>query len=422
MEVPGGGSTVRSNRARHLNRTGSIDPVGRAENVAEAKHRAGIVELKPARYFAAYFLPLTVVFVLVTDARLLTAEKPAAASQPSILEVVYDPASDLVSIRARHSSLGNVLQELAKKAHLDIDWRNDELVTEPVSADIEALPLEQALHQLLREFNSAFVYSPASDTQTETATPRLASVILLSRRVRTALEAHAATGARAETKSATDLRPAVDRGAELIRALIENDSHSAKGLVESLKDSGRERERENAVEALLGLLNYKDFRASYGAVDPLTEFAPEKAYYGALDALKELAPEKAVEALTQFLQGNDQEMRVAGLTGLGYLGHERGIEPLVSVLNANDPSTHLVTASSLARIGGERGPAILFRAYLTGDSDLKHAVAAAIAFHGDEAAKSALAHIITGGQMPEGTTPENVIRQSLPPDNARVGK
>lgn len=405
MQVPGGGSTVGSNRARHLNRTGSIDPEGRAENLAEANHRAGIVELKPARYFAAYFLPLTVVFVLVTDARLLTAEKPAAASQPSILEVVYDPASDLVSIRARHSSLGNVLQELAKKAHLSIDWRNDELVTESVSADIEAFPLEQALRQLLREFNSAFVYSSAGDTQTETATPRLARVILLSKSVRTALEAHAGTGARAETKSAMDLRPAVDRGAELIRALIENNSLLAKDIVESLKESGQEEQREKAVQALVESLGDRDFRA----------------YYGTLDALKELASEKAVEALTGFLQGGDQEMRVAALTGLGYLGDHRGIGPLSSALDTNDPRVRLVTASSLARIGGQQAMGILFQAYVAGHGHLKQAVAAAIAFHGDASSQQTLARLITGGQIPPGTTPRDVIASILPRDEGQVG-
>ena len=298
----------------------------------------------------------------------------------SMLQVQYDPVSDQLSIRADQTSLQEVLKEISQRARVSIDLPNEELLGEALSVEMKDLSVEQALKQLLQGFNSAFLYSPAVDPQRGTAPLRLVKVILFSR------------------KTGTDPGPAVGPGAALLRAVIDHNSLSAKTFVQALREPGTEREREKAVEALLETLSDKNFPSHYDAVA----------------ALHQLAPGKAVAALANLLQGDDQEMRVIAATGLGQMGDERAIPPLVSALIGNDPLTRQVAADSLARIGGEGATDALSQAFLAGDPGLKQAVAGAVAFHADETSQTALAHVIAGGPVPAGMTPQDVIASTLP--------
>jgi len=300
------------------------------------------------------------------------AAEETGTRKSSMLQVQYDPVSDQLSIRADQTSLQEVLQEISQRARVSIDLPNEELLGEELSVDMKDLSVEQALRQLLQGFNSAFLYSPAP--------LRLVKVILFSR------------------KTGTDPGPAVGPGTALLRAVIDHNSLLVKALVQALREPGTEREREKAVEALLETLSDKNF----------------PSHYDAMAALHQLAPGKAVAALANLLQGDDQEMRVIAATGLGQMGDERAIPPLVSALIGNDPLTRQVAADSLARIGGEKATDALSQAFLAGDPGLKQAVAGAVAFHADETSQTALVHVIAGGPVPAGTTPQDAIAGTLP--------
>jgi hypothetical protein len=332
----------------------------------------------------------------ISLASLALTQNVTAPSPSSILEIQYDPVSDQLSIRADRTSLQAVLQEISQIARVSIDAPKEQLLSEELSIEMKDLSVEQALRQLLQEFNSAFLYSPAIDPQRETTPLRLVKVILLSRK---------ASGPTVERQSGTDPRPAVGPGAALLRAVIDNDSLSAKALVQALREPAEDKEREKAVGALLETLSDKNF----------------PSHYDAIAALHQLAPEKAVAVLANLLLGDDQEMRVIAATGLGQMGDERAIHPLMSALTGDDPLTRQVAANSIARIGGQGATDALFQTYLAGDQGLKQAVAGAVAFQADEKSQQALALVIAGGPVPAGTTAQDVIAGTLSRREAHGG-
>lgn len=309
--------------------------------------------------------------------------------QPSILEVVYDRATDLLSVHARHAPLAAVLQQISQKAHLSIDSPKTEALAEQVSVDMKGLPLAQALRELVQRFNYAFLYSSPIDPHNKAAAPRLLKVILLSKTASGSSGVHPSKQEpTTESKSVVHREPVVSQSADLIRAIIENNSPLAKDIVDSLKEPEKQEEREKTVEALvetlLERLNNNDLRS----------------YSDALLALKELAPETAARALSHRLPADDRTTRVVAAAGLGFPGDERAIEPLVSALIGSDPWTRQAAASSLARIGGPRAMNGLFQAYLVGDNRIRHPVAVAIASHGDAHSQQALSRLIAAGQAP----------------------
>ena len=334
---------------------------------------------------------LALVFSLpLVCARLALAQNfTTPASKASSLDVRYDPNSDLLSVRADQRSLGEVLHEISRIAHVSIDAPDEALLSEKLSIEMKGLSMEQGLRQLLRGLNSAFVYSAAVDPQGGPSRSRLVKVILASGKASTPTLEH---------QPGIALRPAASPETALLRAVIDNDSLSAKALVQPLSEPGREREREQAVESLLETLTDKNF----------------PSHYDAITALDELAPEKARAALANLLQGDDQEMRVIAATGLGQVGNELAIPPLMSALNGDDPLTRQIAANSLARIGGERATDALFTAYLAGDPGVKQAVAGAVAFHADEKSQIVLANVIAGGPVPAGKTPQEVVASTIP--------
>ena len=106
------------------------------------------------------------------------AQGQSATVQPgestSALVIVYDQATNLVSIKSLDAPLSAVLQQIAVKTRLTLTLPK-QVLDERVSIELNRLPLEEALTRLLAGFNSALVYDGAS-------TPRLAKVIVLSRK------------------------------------------------------------------------------------------------------------------------------------------------------------------------------------------------------------------------------------------------
>lgn len=275
------------------------------------------------------------------------AKNPASeATKPRTLEVTYEPATDLLSIGALQAPLSEVLQEISQKAHLTIESPNKDLLSEQVSVEMERVSLEEAIKELLREFNSAFIYTSSIDPDGRTTTLRLVKVILLSKN----------TSAPPETNISAD---------------------------ERVSSSDPKDERGKKIESLLEILKGRNFLA----------------YPRAIAAIKGLAPEKAVAILARWLESDDPQMRVAAASGLGNLGDETAVEFLAPVLTLNDPRTRQAAASSLAIIGGERATNILFQNYLVGDARTQEAIAVAIASHGDESTQKTLANFISGSEF-----------------------
>jgi hypothetical protein len=354
-------------------------------------------------------LSLTLALFIVYAPLALSQNLTGPSRRSAILEVQYDPVRDQLSIRAERTSLQNVLAEISRKARVSIEALNADLPSEEISAEIKNLPIEQALKQLLRGINAAFLYSSAVDPLHETTPPRLVKVILSTGGASKQANVIASSGntgtQTVERQANTDSQRATDSVTALLRAVVEDNSASANALIAPLNEPGRERERDKAVAALLETLNDKNF----------------PAHYTAMAALDELAPEKASTALAKMLQGNDQEMRVIAATGLGQLGDQRAIQPLMSALNGNDPLTRQIAADSLARIGGEMATDILVKQYLAGDPPLKQAIAGAIAFHADEKSQTVLANIITSGLVSPGATPQDTIASTLPVKHGIAG-
>lgn len=286
-------------------------------------------------YYIAY---ITVILRLAMPMSVTGAENVSTPpTQPSIVEVSYDPTRALLAIHAYHMPLEKVLQEIAKQVPLEyrsIDSPNQAVLNEPMSIEIKPLSLELALKKLLEGFNAAILFSSATHTEDSTRASRPIKIILLSKKVTTSLQVK--------------------------------------------KEGDKEVEREKTVQSSLAILNSHDIRA----------------HNDAIAALKNLGPEKTLASLVHWLQGDDQEMRMAAIRALGHLGDERAIEPLSSALTGNDPALTSVAAASLARIGGETTTTSLLKAYRTGDTGVKHAVVTAIATYGDVHSQKALANLL----------------------------
>ncbi|HEV2057649.1 MAG TPA: HEAT repeat domain-containing protein [Methylomirabilota bacterium] len=304
---------------------------------------------------------------------------------PFSLEVQYDRATDLISIKSREAPLDTVLQEIAKKTDLTMSSPK-KLPEDRVSVEINRVRLEHALRRLLEGFNSIFIYgldsNPARSAPNEAPTPRLATVTVLSRKVAEPVEARALQHQSTdETKSPHYGGPAVRDPAEMLRALIEGGADVARGIANALREPSREQERERLIEALLERLD----NGSFFPAD------------GVLAALKELAPERAADALVKQLQGTDPRMRAIAAAALGRLGDERAIEPLLPRLGEDDETVRRVAASSLALIGGRRAMDELLQAFVAGENRIRYPVSVAIASFGDERSQKAIAKLIAGG-------------------------
>ena len=313
------------------------------------------------------------------------------STKPSAVEIAYDPATDLVSIKSLDAPLGTVLRQVAVKTRVTMTLPK-EVLDQRVSVEFNRLPLEHALKRLLEGFNSTLVYDlasgPISSASNEAPTARLAKIIVLSRK--------AAREVRSgyETMSPNYEEPAAQRPAEMLRALIEGRPEMARGAVDALREPSREQERERIVVALLE-------RLDNGLLVP-----PD----GVLVALKELAPERARDALVERLSGGDPRMRVIAAAALGRLGDEGAVQPLLSILTENDEVARRVAASSLALIGGQQAMDALLQSYVAGDNRIRYPVSVAIASFGDERSQKALAKLTAAGLVPREPTAEEAGR------------
>jgi HEAT repeat protein len=174
-------------------------------------------------------------------------------------------------------------------------------------------------------------------------------------------------------------------------------SRKATAPLEASTEPATAPESAHAVQALLETLRDTDIPARADTIAALTQDAPETA----------------VGVLADWVQADDQQLRVFAAAWLGEVGGDRAIAPLSAALAGDDPLTRQIAANSLAHIGGDRAKQILIAAYRKRGNELKQAVATAIAVHGDDLSQATLASLLTGGQAPRGQTAQEVIVESL---------
>ncbi len=303
-----------------------------------------------------------------------------------VLKVVYDPATDVISVKSREAPLDAVLREISRRTHLTMSLPKG-VLDERISVEFNRLPLEHALKRLLEGANSTFIYDVAGDAPSDARRPRLVKVVVFSKKVTRAPEKTLPREATTSGTTPSDRPDFLSDQGETLRALLRGGSE-AKEIVNALRQPAKDQEREEIIEALLRRLDNGRFPSDDGV----------------LAALKDLAPERATEALVNRLQTPDTRTRVLAAASLGRLAEQGAVEPLLSLLAEDDAATRQVAATSLALIGGERAMDSLLRDYVAGSNAMRYAIAVAIASHGDAESQTVLANLAAAGLAPREPT------------------
>jgi hypothetical protein len=104
---------------------------------------------------------------------------PAVAlPEPSPGLYAYDAQADRISFHVSGEPLAQVLAELSAQLGFEVRNLTSAPLSRPVSLQVERLPLEDALRELLRGFSRTFVY--ASSSEEGAVAPRLRTVIVLA--------------------------------------------------------------------------------------------------------------------------------------------------------------------------------------------------------------------------------------------------
>lgn len=263
----------------------------------------------------------------------------AVAVGRNVPRIRYDAATDRVSISARHSTLEDLLREISRQTELSVEAAQEGLLREPVSVELEDMPLEEALSRLLGRFNSAFLYA-----QGPAGAPRLSKVVIVSRKE-----------GRPATATAT-----LGSGA----------------VAEKLAAEELPRVTEQTTEALLQQVKGVQGFEGKGFAE----------YRRAVDALRERAPERAVDGLVDvLLQNAHPPIRVHAASMLGEIADGRATDPLTwTFLNDQYPLARQTAMYSLIKIGNDSALDAVFKAFREGDSRLQQAIALAVAGIGSE--------------------------------------
>ncbi len=323
--------------------------------------------------------------LLVSTSVVALQNAPDSPAAPASLTVLYDRKTDMISIRSHQTPLLIVLEEVSRQAAFQIALPKRGL-DEPLSVAISPAPLDQALKQLLREFNATFVYEPRGAAPEGPAASRLVRVVILSRKtIRSDSDAQHPEATR-QAVSPAEVRPIELES--IRRDPTANSWQADRNALWALKDPTRAHERQSLVAALLDRLTNADS-------------PPDD---GVLAALFELAPDLTIKTLAGMLGAADTRKRTLAAAALGRLRDQRAVEALASALN-DEERVRQAAASSLALIGGE-GRNVLLRAYLAGNDRIKYAIAVAIASHGDRATREGFARLVLRAPIPPVPAPD----------------
>ena len=230
-----------------------------------------------------------VLMTLVIFTGVATAQDPSAASDaPPSLSVVYYPSADLVSIESHDTPLRRILNQISRPVFLTVHLL-EPIPNRLVSVQIDQLPLKDALRQLLGETGFTITYVS---------------------------------------------------GADVVSAVLRNQSEEVSQTAAALKQIGSDAERAWAVESLFVLATDQHSSTRRAAVR----------------ALQILAPEHAVIPLIAMLDTDDTQMRLTAAAELAALGDERAVNPR-SVPLAQSPGPAMPRLAD--RRSAQRTPAAL---------------------------------------------------------------
>lgn len=269
--------------------------------------------MKLERIFISYFVTL------------LLAVAPAVANQQqNKLEVVQDQKSGLISIHAENVSLTEVMWEVSAVTGLIVKTSNRDILNEYVTIDLKNISLKQVVDRLLYGVNSVFFYA---SKPTQTATPRLTKVMLLSRKE--GLPAATISNQSQESGRGIDIRsPAKETllktilATELGRSILEDNSFATERILQQLLETGTPEEIKTAVEAMGNLMLDPSF---YG------QASNGHAFYEALSALKKLDLKGTENYLTKLLQTSEEPwVQSLAAENLGGVGQAESVPPLLT--------------------------------------------------------------------------------------------
>jgi hypothetical protein len=335
---------------------------------------------------------LTISLFLLGGASAIATEDKKTPS----LNVYYEKLTGRLTVKAADAPLDKVLALVAKNIALAIAADDDELLQTKVSAEIALQPFEEAIKELLREFNTLFIYSPPTPATIAESGPVLSGLKIVSRKRQWGgFAAHGnvieLSNSRGRSSSAENVAAAADEN----QAWREH----AAGLLAALKRPGHGQEKEEAVESLVALL----YDAA-GRRDPQT-------FSDILSGLKEHAPDRAIDPLADILRRaeEDRAFRSMAAKALGEIGNDYAVDVLIQAFDASDRVVQANVANSLARLGSDRSLKTLLAVFDQGDRGLHQTAATALATSGNSQATQALRQAIASGKVAGNLVPKDVV-------------
>lgn len=339
---------------------------------------------------------------------------PSSQVGQSILEVLQNKKTGLISVKAQGVTLDNVMRRISQVTGLTVNSSNTSILDETVVINLKNLPLKEIVDRLLQGVNSVFFYSSEPATGKD-GTPDLTKVMLLSRKE--ALPSHAITNQGKVTANKISkaqantvrLRLLAIIKSPLGNAILQGKMLETRRILKALLESGTEEEIQEAIDALGDILTQPDLynQARNGHV-----------FFEALDAFKKLDPQGGSVKMTNLLQSSEEPwVQSLAAQSLGELSQTNSIAPLTAAFAGNDPLVQDAAAASLAKLGAEIGVAELFKATASGGPDLQQKIINALVLSGNEKAQAALEQAVAENLIPAEMASEEAVAQLIQSEN-----
>jgi hypothetical protein len=233
---------------------------------------------------------------------------------------------NLLTVKLKDTPLETVLTEIANQTGIQIIFYGP--MEGALSADFSALPLDNGLKRLVREFNHVFVYQ---EGKTKGSEPEIVKIIIYSKmgeRPRKGLEARVIEPKKWSPEKLKEV--------------------SLDSLLRALEDKDPE-VREEAVDFLSGL---KDERANVHLAEVLLTDEDKDVRESAAGALGELKDKRAIDPLIEALRDKDAGVRESAADALAEIGGEEVISPLMDALRDENEDVRETAADGLKEITG----------------------------------------------------------------------
>jgi hypothetical protein len=350
---------------------------------------------------------LTVLFYTVSYSSPAIGATPSQVEQ-SILEVIQNKETRLISVRAKDVSLKNVMQKISQVTGLIVKSSSRGILDEQVQIDLKGLTLKQTIDRLLYGVNSVFFYSSEPATGKKT-TPELVKIMLISRKeslpsgtiANHETEQGKTRQARAYLSGKSKLKSILLT--RLGRAILGNNPSVTKRIIQQLLETGTEEEVKEAITALGDIV-----------LDPslYNQASNGHVFYEALEAFKKLDPQGGSAYLDNLLQaGGEPWIQSLAIQGLGEIGQSSSTASLISAFASSDPLIQNAAINSLAKIGDSQGIQQLLQATKSGDPALQQTIVSALAFSGNANSSSALSLAIAENQIPATAVSADITEQ-----------